>query len=119
LPTIYFVCFLACYIDHRVRGPFPDDWTGFSAQFSESLKGTEGGTGIVLFPPITVSVGYEPYSFLFCQLITEVDRTTALLNMSVHTVRQCSGMKRALSRLITGTSKGLFTIFAAKVEKYS
>jgi hypothetical protein len=39
--SVDFVCFLACYIAHRVRGPFPDDWTGFPAEFAESLKGTE------------------------------------------------------------------------------
>ena len=30
-------CFL--YIEHVVHGPLPDDWTGFSTEFAESLKG--------------------------------------------------------------------------------
>ncbi|KAM0840854.1 hypothetical protein ACQ4PT_059380 [Festuca glaucescens] len=37
------VLFFAMYIEHVVTGPLPTDWTGFPAEFAESLKANYAG----------------------------------------------------------------------------
>lgn len=73
--------------------------------------------GCVIFLAVDVFMLLGSYIFLVCQRTMQVGRTMALLSMCAGTARRCTGMRRVLRGLMTGISVGLFTTFAAKVEK--
>ena len=94
------LCTVSCFcIEHVVHAPLPDDWTGFSAAFVETLKGIVRLSfyGVRLpcchalsltCPLILVSHGMS------VQPLIQAVLTMALRNISVVIVKPSSGGRR-------------------------